>query len=213
MNETIPSNVPDYSLIYELLYTALRAKDVLASMDINANWVDAVWITEENLIEIHYQIDQQKLKAIVSISSFLMPFWSVRRHRANGYDVELIRGEGDRLTAVCRDLNSPDKQPHQVFVNERGVLVCSCEDYGNQVLAFQQQPYLWNLIGQQPRCKHVMASAVPLERTDVLQMPIIRVPGEAASGSAGNVNCLPVSDSRSVLASEAQLSRSQEVES
>ena len=203
---------PTQEQIRQLLYTMARAKDVLTSAEIHASWVENVVIGSDRYVTIHYRIDSEELTHVVGFTAFLMPFWSVRRHRSSGYRVVLQEGSEPRV-AVCRDTQDPDKQPHQCCVDEGGIVVCGCEDYAKQKEAFQEQPVLWNLIGQQPRCKHVFASAVLLEREDVLRMPMIASPivslDEEPREDAQEQEALPGLDQSA--ASGSQPSRSQGV--
>jgi|GEM_PF-1124178 len=155
--------------IYEFLYSPYRAQEVIQSRELPNYFIQSVDVIDpnESSIRIVYLKQGTAITLEVPFLEFLTPFWSVRRNRGKGY------------TAIAKALNRVDvqsktdqKPPHTV-VSDAGKLLCTCQDFRNQELAFKQHPYLWTAIEEQPHCKHIFCAAEKLQKLSDVSSPVL----------------------------------------
>ncbi len=186
---SISAQTQQQQTLSTLLYSFRNARDILQSRSIPFWQIDSVVVEDPNQlgVTIRYSIDGQQCQLKVPCTEFLMLAWGDRLQRSGDYQVvgTCHQTQGTNPNAspngVVVASRTADSQ-YRVQVEANGKVSCTCPDYANQAELFQQHPALWQLIGGQPRCKHLLAGAGAIGRTDLLNMPTV-----AESSGSGSV--------------------------
>lgn len=176
-----------------IIYSRRNAADILQSKGISFVSIDAVVVPdlEQLRVCIDYSIIGRQEQLIVPCTEFLALAWGDRMQRSHDYRAVVVTLN----SALVNRINSVyGSQPtYHVWIEPNGQVQCSCPDYANQFALFQGHPALWNLIRQQPRCKHLLAAAPTLERTDLFMMPTVPTEGSETVDSQQEKSAIPCS--------------------
>lgn len=95
--------------------------------------------------------------AELTLADFLQPFMQLRLQKAQEYDCV---PEGDGLQVVSRFSAAASYPVTRQVSDERTVLQCTCPHAVAQAEVFPTTPALWQLLGEQVHCKHIVRAAL-----------------------------------------------------
>lgn len=122
--------------------------------------------------------------------------------RSHGYQAVSATATSVLVSAKAA---KPGGQTYHAWIEPNGQVQCSCPDYANQFAVVQEHPALWTLIQQQPRCKHLLAAAIVLDRADLLNMPTLPTDEGDAGGIAESSRAgVPQSEAADSISTEVE---------
>jgi hypothetical protein len=195
---------PSEATLSTLLYTKRNASEILQSKDIHFSHIVAVTIPDRYQlgIRIDYTAFNQQQQLMVPCTEFLSLAWADRMQRSHGYQAVSATATSVLVSAKAA---KPGGQTYHVWIEPNGQAQCSCPDYANQFAVFQSHPALWHLIQQQPRCKYLLAAATVLDRSDLLNMPVLPTHEEGAGIAGSSRADVPQSEAAGSIDDQAEL--------
>ncbi|XHX79495.1 MAG: hypothetical protein RBJ76_06085 [Stenomitos frigidus ULC029] len=153
----------------DILLTHGLAIAVLHQRQHKPGTIDAVTMRSDNKVEMTWQnATSGTSTTTVPIADFLMPFRLRRLTRSTCYKLAALPTESaNEIPAIAHWLSlTPDStidavyenryKPAHLVVTKGLMFYCTCADYDAQLKVFSQQPHLWEVLEQQPICKHVL---------------------------------------------------------
>jgi len=164
MPSTITTPKPTKDPLNSLILQPGVAIDILCNRDIFTPIVSSVSLAapdSETVLVTYQSYGTQETHTVeLTLSDFLQPFMQLRLQKAQEYE---CAPEGEGLQVYNRFNPTATYRVERQTRGERVKLSCACEHAVSQAAVFPTASALWQLLGEQVHCKHIVKAALHWE--------------------------------------------------